>query len=110
MAKFLFLYHAPSTPAEAMPSDPAQLEAVTAQWMAWAERVGAGMVDFGTPLGDGVQVSPEGTSPSTAGVAGYSIIEAADRDAAVALTEGHPHLGMPGGTIEVHELLPVPGM
>jgi hypothetical protein len=42
---------------------------------------------------------------------GYSIIEATDRDDALALAEGHPHLNMPGGcTIEVHEAQAVPGM
>jgi hypothetical protein len=111
MSKFLFIYHAPNTPAEAAPADPAEMEAVMGQWMEWAGRVGDGMVDFGTPLAGGVQVTPEGTSPSTREVAGYSIIEAADLDAALALAQGHPHLNMPGGcTIEVHEAQPVPGM
>ena len=111
MAKFLFIYHAPTSPADAAPADPAEMEAVMGQWMDWAGRVGDGLVDFGTPLDHGMQVTPEGTSPSTREVAGYSIIEAADMDAALALAQGHPHLNMPSGcTIEVHESLPVPGM
>ena len=111
MSKFLFIYHAPTTPAENTPSDPAEMEAVMGQWMQWAGRVGDGMVDFGTPLADGVTVTPEGTSPATSDVVGYSIIEAADQEAALALAEGHPHLNMPGGcTIEVHAAQPVPGM
>jgi hypothetical protein len=111
MSKFLFVYHAPSPPADATPADPSEMEAVMGQWMEWAGRVGDGMVDFGTPLADGVRVTPEGTSPSTSDVVGYSIIEAADQDAALALAENHPHLNMPGGcTIEVHAAQPVPGM
>ena len=111
MSKFLFIYHAPTTPADAAPPDPSEMEAIMGQWMEWAGRVGDGMVDFGTPLANGVNVTPEGTSPSTREVAGYSIIEAADLDAALALAQGHPHLNMPGGcTIEVHEAQPVPGM
>jgi hypothetical protein len=43
-------------------------------------------------------------------VAGYSILQAPDIDAAVALVEGHPHLQMPGASIEVHETLEIPGM
>ena len=44
-------------------------------------------------------------------MSGYSIIEVADLDAALALAKDHPHLNMPGGCeIEVHEVLPVPGM
>lgn len=111
MTKFVFIYHAPMTPAEATPPAPEQMEAVMGEWNAWAQRVGSGLVDFGTPLDGGVRVTNDGTSPSTREVAGYSIIEAESKDAALELAKGHPHLAMPGGCeIEVHEALPVPGM
>ena len=111
MSKFLFVYHAPTTPADATPPSPEQIEAVMGQWNAWAGKVGDGVVDFGTPLADGVRVTPDGTSPSEREVVGYSIIEAADRDAALELAQAHPHLNMPGGCeIEVHETQPIPGM
>jgi hypothetical protein len=111
MTKYLFVYHAPTQPADAKSADPAEMEPVMRQWMAWAGRVGEDMVDFGTPLAGGVQVSSAGTAPSTREVVGYTIIEAADMDAALALAENHPHLNMPGGcTIEVHEAQPLPGM
>jgi hypothetical protein len=39
---------------------------------------------------------------------GYSLIEAADREAALA--RSHPHLNMPGGCeIEVHAAQAIPG-
>ena len=111
MTKYLFIYHAPMTPADATPPTPEQMEAVMGQWNAWAGKVGDRMVDFGTPLAGGVQVTPDGTSPSTREVAGYTLIEADSMDDALALAKDHPHLNMPGGcTIEVHEALPVPGM
>ncbi|MFL6132360.1 MAG: hypothetical protein ACJ72A_06145 [Nocardioidaceae bacterium] len=113
MTKYLFIYHAPMTPADAAPPDPQQMEAVMGDWNAWAGKVGDGMVDFGTPLAGGVRVAADGaTSPSTNEVAGYSLIEAADMDAALALAKDHPHLRMPGGgcEIEVHEAQPIPGM
>jgi hypothetical protein len=112
MTRFLFVYHAPMTPAEATPPTPEQMEAVMGEWNAWAGRVGSGLIDFGTPLDGGVRVAADGsTSPSTREVAGYSIIEAADLDAALELAKSHPHLNMPGGCeIEVHESLPIPGM
>ncbi len=112
MTKFMFVYHAPMSPADATPPDPEQMQEVMGQWMAWAGKVGDGMVDFGTPLDNGVRVSSDGsTSPSTREVAGYSILEADDLEAALALAKDHPHLNMPGGCeIEVHEALPVPGM
>jgi hypothetical protein len=111
MTKYVFIYHAPMTPADAAPPTQEQMDAVMAEWNNWAARVGDRMIDFGTPLAGGVRVAPDGTSPSTREVAGYSIIEAEDMDAALELANGHPHLNMPGGCeIEVHEALPVPGM
>ncbi|MBA2338436.1 MAG: hypothetical protein H0V96_11900 [Acidimicrobiia bacterium] len=111
MTKYLFVYHAPMTPADAAAPTDEQMEAAIGEWNAWAERVGDGMVDFGTPLAGGTRVSPEGTAPSTREVAGYSLIEADSMDAALDLAKNHPHLNMPGGCeIEVHEAQPIPGM
>lgn len=111
MATFVFTYHSPETPAEATPPTPEQMQEVMGAWMAWSERVGSGMVDFGTPLAGGVRVSPEGTTPATNEVVGYTILEADTLDAALELARAHPHLTMPGGcSIEVHEAQPVPGM
>lgn len=111
MSKFVFIYHAPMTPAEATPPTAEQMEAVMGAWNAWAGKVGDGMVDFGTPLAGGVRVTTDGTSPSTREVAGYSIIEANDLAAALELATSHPHLSMPGGCeIEVHEAQAIPGM
>lgn len=110
MTKFLYIYHAPPLPPDTPERTPAEIEASMKPWFEWRERVGAGMVDFGTPSAGGVRVTPTGTTPSTLQVAGYSIIEAPDQEAAVALTTGHPHLAWPGGEIEVHELLAIPGL
>jgi len=76
MAKYVFIYHAPMTPADATPPTPEQMEAVMGQWNAWAAKVGDRMIDFGTPLDGGIRVTTAGTSPSTREVAGYSILEA----------------------------------
>lgn len=111
MGKYIFIYHAPMTPAEATPPSPEEMQAVMAEWGAWGERVGEGMVDFGTPLANGVRVTSEGTSPSEREVAGYTILEAESMGAALELARNHPHLKMPGGCeIEVHEAQPIPGM
>jgi len=111
MSKYVFIYHAPMTPADATPPNPEQMEAVMGQWNAWAAKVGDRMVDFGTPLAGGTRVTTEGTSPSTREVVGYSILEADDFDAALELAQNHPHLNMPGGCeIEVHEAQAIPGM
>ncbi len=111
MNKYVFIYHAPMTPADAAPPTPEQMEAVMGEWTAWAGKVGDGLVDFGTPLGGGVRVTTGGTEPSTREVAGYSILQAESMDEVLALAKDHPHLNMPGGCeIEVHEVQPIPGM
>lgn len=112
MAKFVLIYHAPTTPAEATPADPEQTSAVMQEWNAWAGKVGDGLVDFGTPLADGVRVTPDReVVPSTRDVVGYTILEAADLDAALQLARVHPHLDMPGGCeIEVHAAQELPSM
>ena len=112
MSKFVFIYHAPMTPADAAPSSPDDMAAVMGEWNAWAGKVGRGMVDFGTPLANGTRVRPGGdTAPSEREVAGYSIIEADNMEAALELAKVHPHLNMPGGCeIEVHEAQEIPGM
>ena len=99
------------TPAKAAPPTPEQMEAVVGEWKAWAGKVGDGMIDFGAPLAGGMRVTRDGVTPSTREVVGYSLIEAADLDAALDLARNHPHLSMPGGCeIEVHEGQPIPGM
>jgi hypothetical protein len=111
MSKYLFVYHAPMSPADAAPPTPEQMDAVMGEWNAWAGRVGSGMVDFGAPLAGGTRVSPDGTSPSTREVVGYSLLEADDMASALDLARNHPHLNMPGGCeIEVHEAQAIPGM
>ena len=50
MTTYLFVYHAPMTPAEAAPPTPEQMEAVMGECKAWAGKVGDGMIGFGAPL------------------------------------------------------------
>ena len=112
MTKYVYVYHAPMNPADAPAPSAADMEAVMGQWMTWASDAGDKLTDFGTPLANGVRVTPGGaTAPSTREVTGYSIVEADSMDEAVAMAKIHPHLAMPGGCeIEVHEAQAVPGM
>jgi hypothetical protein len=111
MTRYMFIYHNPPMADEAM-MDPDAMNAAMEQWNQWGAKVGPGLVDFGTPLGGGIHVAPDGTTePSTRQVTGYTIVEADSIDTVLGWAKEHPHLLMPGGCeIEVHELLPVPGM
>ncbi|WP_400995149.1 YciI family protein [Agromyces sp. GXQ0307] len=108
MAKYLVLYRADVSAEQQMQQSPEAGQAEMQEWMAWSGRVGDALADFGSPVGNGRAVSSAGASASSSDVAGYSIVEAADADAAAALMDGHPHLKI--GTIEVLEALEIPGM
>ena len=103
MGKYIVTYHASVSAMEWMSNaTPKDMEA----WMAWAQRCGEGLVDMGTPLDGGVRISESGCSPSERGVVAYSILQADDMEGALALLQGHPHVGwMEGCEIEVHESL-----
>ena len=107
MKKFLVLYHAPASAMEQMAkATPAQAKAGMDLWMKWKDKNSKGIVDLGMPLGNGRRL--QSGQPST--VVGYSIVQADSIDAATKMMKDHPHFHTPGGSVEVFEFLPVPGM
>lgn len=108
--RFLVLYRSNVSAMEQMSSGtPEQMQAGMDAWMAWAQQTGEKLSDMGSPLGDTKSVG-DGVAASPGYIGGYSFLEADSLDGAVKLVEHHPHLMMPGGaTVEVHELLPMPG-
>ena len=97
MTKFLYLYFG-GTP----PKSPEDGKKVMDAWMAWFGNMGDKVVDGGAPLGARKSVSGNTASGAT----GYSIVNAASLDEAIAFTKGHPHL-LSGSSIEVCETVPV---
>jgi hypothetical protein len=77
--------------------------------MDWFGKRSSAIVDGGAPLGHAVSVG-EQAAGGGAHVGGYSIIEAADMNAARGMVEGHPHFMMPGNSIDILEVMPMPGM
>lgn len=111
MKKFLVLYKAPvSSFEQMMKATPEQQKAGMDAWMAWSQRAAASLVDMGAPLGPSLRVTPAGASPTRNDLGGYSIMQAASKEALGESLKGHPHFSMPEGTIEIVEIMPVPGM
>jgi hypothetical protein len=81
-----------------------------AAWQSWIERVGAALVDIGAPMANGASVVDDGSTGEPTELNGYSIVEADDRNGALALVEGHPFLSDRTGnfSVDVYELLPIP--
>ena len=102
MAKFIYLYRGPVpdlTPQEGA--------ARMAAFGARMEKVGAALVDGGSPFGASASVRDDGTEGAAGDLIGYSIVEADDLAAAKALTDGLPFLSKRDGTcaVEIFELL-----
>ena len=111
MKKFLVLYKAPTSAFEQMrKSTPEQQKAGMEAWMAWSKKAAASIVDMGAPLGQSVRVTKGGTSPSTNDLGGFSIMQAESKEALAETMKGHPHFMMQDGSIEVVELMPMPGI
>ena len=103
MPKFLFAYHGGHLP------DGAE-EVVGPQWKAWMDGLGAQGLDRGGPLHPTRTLRAGGvvdqTDPARE-VTGYSVIEAADFDAALEIAKRCPQTRAPhvNGTIEICELM-----
>ena len=112
MKKFIVTYHAPiDLLQQTGESTPEEMEKGMEAWMAWARKCGDKLVDFGTPLANGVKLTPDGRSQSSGSqVCGYSILQAKSLEEATELLKGHPHLDWNSACeIEVHESMPTPG-
>jgi hypothetical protein len=111
MKKFLVLYKAPTSSFEQMgKSTPEQQKAGMDAWMAWSKKAAKSIVDMGGPLGKSLRVTKTGTSPSTNDLGGFSILQAESKEELAESLKGHPHFMMPEGSIELVELMPLPGM
>jgi len=110
MKKYIVIYYAPTEAMEKMKdSSPEEMKEGMEAWNSWAEKCGEGLVDLGTPLGNGQMISSAGANPSDKGVVGYSILQAETMEGAESMLLEHPHLAWTEGcSIEVHEALPIP--
>jgi hypothetical protein len=111
MTKFLVLYKAPASAFEQMQkATPEQQKAGMEAWMAWSKKAAGSIVDMGAPLGKSLHVTKGGASPSANDLGGFSILQAESKEALAEALTGHPHFMTPDGSIEVIELIPMPGM
>lgn len=96
MKRFLLLYSGPPTPPDASHRG----------WFEWFGRLGDALVDVGSPMTNGTVLRPDGsTSEQAAPLNGFSLIQAADRSAALELVCDHPLLAQGGDyTIEIFEV------
>jgi hypothetical protein len=101
MAKFVFTYSGGGP----MPETDAEREAVMSAWTGWLGGLGAAALDPGNPFGASSTVDSSGVSNGGgSGLSGFSVVDAANIDAAVEMAKGCPIIGA-GGSVEVHQAL-----
>jgi len=113
MTKFIVSYLAPIDATwKKAESSPEDMEKGMEAWMKWAEKCGHKLVDMGSPLGNGITISPGGSSVnSESKIIGYSILQADNMEDARELLKEHPHLDWNASCqIELHEALPAHGI
>jgi hypothetical protein len=102
MPKYVLAYH-----GGRRPESPAEQTKVMDAWIAWFGALGDAVVDGGNPTGAAKTVSSDGSITDGGGpnrLNGYSLVTAADLDAAAGLAKGCPILSA-GGSVEVAEAI-----
>ncbi len=102
MTKYAFIYHGGS-----MPESEEEGKRVMAAWGAWMEGIGASLIDGGNPFGPSKTVSNGGSVADGGGTnpaSGYSLVEAASIDEALAHAKTCPIIDG-GGSVEVCEAM-----
>ena|SRR5258708_4916761 len=112
MAKYLILFNSGMSASETMASaTPEQMKASMDEWMKWRdEAVKTVKFEWGMPLQAVGRVTKSGVVSSDTQASGYSIMEADSKDVIIELLKSHPQLKRPESSIDVLEMLPMPGM
>lgn len=101
MPKFMFAYH-----GGGMPETPEEGEKVMAQWQSWYGEMGNAVVDGGNPVGMSKTVTSGGVEDNGGAnpLSGYTVVEAADHNAACEMAKGCPMVADGSGSVEVAQI------
>ena len=79
-------------------------------WGAWAQEHQGDTAENGGPLGKTKRTSSHGVGDTKNAMSGYIVVKAESHEAAAKMFENHPRFSIfPGESIEVMEVLPIPG-
>jgi hypothetical protein len=93
MNRYIVLYRAPLSVAERFAAaTPEEAQEGLKLWVAWSEKLGDALLDPGKPLGNAIQVTPDGTSPTDSRIIGMSIVQAGSMPEALEMVKDHHHL------------------
>lgn len=79
-------------------------------WKQWAMKNQTSVVGMGGPVGETKQIGPNGIKDMNNAVSAFTVVQAESHEAAAKLFLNHPHFAIfPGDSVEVMEVLPIPG-
>lgn len=82
-----------------------------AAWGKWMQDHASAVVEMGSPLGKTKKADKNGVSDTKNAMSGWVVVQAETHEEATKMFENHPHFAIfPGESIEVMEILPMPGM
>ncbi|HSX14628.1 MAG TPA: hypothetical protein VLE72_01820 [Candidatus Saccharimonadales bacterium] len=112
MPKFMVLYNSSAKANELMANaSPEEMKASMNEWIQWRDDLPEDVkFDFGLPLQAVSRVTTSGLTTSDSPVNGYATIEGESKEAVLDLLKNHPHLKRPDATIDVLEMLSMPGL
>lgn len=101
MPQFIFAYHGGT-----IPETPEEGEKVMAAWQAWMGGMDDALVQPGAPVGMSMTVSGTGVADGGGAnpISGYSVVDAADMEAAIVMAKGCPMVVDGSGSVEVAEV------
>jgi hypothetical protein len=104
MAQYVYVYLGGN-----QPSNPEEGQKHFKKYMEWLSSLGDSVVSPAIPLKNTTTVSPDGTvrEGGSAGMSGFTIIEAESMEAALSIAQACPFLEI-GGSLEVSELMQMP--
>lgn len=102
MPQFIFAYHGGKTP-ESQEEGAKVMQA----WKDWMDSMGEALKVPGAPVGMSRTVSADGIADNggTNPLSGYTVVEAADQDAACEMAKGCPMVVDGSGSVEVAEII-----
>lgn len=112
MPKYMILFNAPEPAKEQMArSTREQMQTSMAAWLAWKDEAEKTVgFAFGNPLQAVARVTPTEAGESDNQASGYAMIEADSKELVVEVLRNHPHLQRDGATIDILEVVTMPGI
>ena len=100
MAEYMIGYYGGNNPAS-----PEEGQAHRAKWMAWIQSLGDKVVNPGTPLMNSQQIGPS----VDVVLKGFAVVRVDSMEEAIEIAHADPFLSLGGGTIQVAEMMQMPG-